>query len=100
MLEDVPAIGTKRSSGFGAISQESIEIEEIDGERAGLMLSDLTPARALPVKTWREIGGGEDVEIAYEAAQPPYWQGEQETCAVPSHLIVDREQAAYLVGLR
>jgi hypothetical protein len=99
LLEDVPAIGKKRSSGFGAISRESIDIEEIDGEWPGLMLSDGTPARAVPVEVWKEIGGSEDVEFAYEAARPPYWQGEHETCAVPSHLVVDREQAGKLIGL-
>jgi hypothetical protein len=99
LLEDVPTIGKKRSSGFGAISRESIDIEEIDHELAGLMLSDGTPARAVPLETWREIGGGDDVEMAYEAARPPYWQSEHETCAVPSHLVVNREQAGCLVGL-
>ena len=63
------------------------------------MLSDGTPARAVPLETWREIGGGDDVEMAYEAARPPYWQSEHETCAVPSHLVVNREQAGCLVGL-
>jgi len=98
LLDDVPAIGKKRSSGFGAIDRESVDIEEIDGEMTGVMLSDGTPARTVPIETWNEIGGG-SAELAYEAVRPPYWQGLHETCAVPSHLVVDRDQAGRLTGL-
>ena len=99
LLEDVPAIGKKRSSGFGAIRPDSLDIEETSLALAGLVFADGTPARAVPVETWKAIGGGSDAELASEAAVPPYWQGVRETCAVPSHLIVDRAQAGRLAGL-
>jgi len=67
----------------------------------GLMLvgRNARPARCLS-RYGKEIGGSENVELAYEAARPTLLAGaSMRTCAVPSHLVVDREQAGKLIGI-
>jgi len=99
LLADVPAIGTKRSSGYGRIREGSLEVEPIEARHPGVMLCDGSPARAVPIVTWRSLGGRDDVEMAAEMAEPPYWRGEHVPCAVPNHLVVSSGAAASLVGL-
>jgi hypothetical protein len=99
LLADVAAVGTKRSSGYGRIREGSLELEPIEAGHPGVMLCDGSPARAVPIGTWRSLGGRDDIEIAAEITEPPYWQGDKLPCAVPTHLVVSRDAAASLVGL-
>jgi hypothetical protein len=99
LLRDVPGIGTKRSSGFGAVRSDRIDIEEIDLPKAGVAFADGSPARAVPRDTWLSCGGGEKVEMASESAEPPYWRSTHVVCAVPSHFVVDHANAMRLSGV-
>jgi hypothetical protein len=99
LLSDVAAIGTKRSSGYGRIREGSLEVEPIETRHPGVMLCDGTPARAVPIGTWQSLGGCDDVEVAAEITEPPYWRGEHMPCAVPRHLVVSHEVVTALVGL-
>ncbi|WP_296716816.1 hypothetical protein [Tistrella sp.] len=96
LLADVTNIGTKRTSGYGEV--HSVDIEEIDFDRAGLTFVDGTPARAIPADEWATISNLE-AEMAYEPIEPPYWRSPHVLCAVPAHSIVAYAAVRRLTGV-
>lgn len=96
LLEDLDGIGTKRSIGYGKVSHVSVQQTDVD--KAGLRFSDGTPARPIPIETWK-CESDVDCERALETYSPPYWNGERVVCALPTHQMVSRSQAQRLVGV-
>lgn len=98
LLEHVPAVGAKRSIGYGKV--ESVQVAECENgtDDTGIAFSDGSPAKPIPCELWHERGGGK-ADMALEAWRPPYWNGERILCALPRHSVVTSRDARKLVGV-
>lgn len=96
LVEHIPAVGAKRSSGHGKVDAVQLRRGGIDD--AGIAFADGTPARPVPVEVW-EARGGKRADTALEACRPPYWNGTRVLCALPTHSIAPRKDVKMLVGL-
>lgn len=96
MVETLPAIGTKRSHGFGEVRR--VDVAEIACRDAGLIIADGSPARPIPLSCWSAWGGA-PADLGYERSKPPYWSGAFELCALPRHRVLRRSEIAGLTGL-
>lgn len=83
LLQEVDGLGAKRSSGWGEVITVEVDEVDVDDPHYGLMLTDATPARPVPVDVWADIGGG-DAPRGFERFAPPYIYGDAVLCALPS----------------
>jgi len=95
LVEHVPAVGAKRTSGHGKVI--GVDIDDGESEDAGFVYTDGTPARPIPEEIWNERGRRK-ADMALEAWRAPYWSGERVLCALPAHSVVTRGEAKRLVG--
>jgi hypothetical protein len=96
LVEHVPGVGAKRTSGYGRV--ESVILRRGGTDAAGIAFADGSPARPVPLDAWQARGGAR-ADTALEACRPPYWDGTRVLCALPTHTVVTRRDARALVGL-
>ena len=82
LLHDVPAIGAKRSSGFGMVA--AVHVREIDHPHAGLADRAGNPLRNVPTAVWSQQNLPPK-PVRFRVARLPTWNSPQERCVAPIH---------------
>jgi hypothetical protein len=80
LLHDVPAIGAKRSAGFGMIA--SVDVLRINHPHAGLADRAGNPLRSVPASIWTQQNLPPR-PIRFRVARLPTWNSPQEPCVAP-----------------
>jgi len=96
MIEDhVPAVGKKRSQGFGRI--RDVQVTDAEGAVESAIYHNGRALRSLPSK----FAPTPDPSFRYErrTVRPPYWHAANQTMAVPPFEDVPRESLADELGI-
>jgi len=86
LLQDVSAIGKRRSDGWGMIEEFAIEAAEAAPEYWGLTDRDGNPARCVPGTLWEKISNITPELIDVVRPRPFYWDEKipREACVMPA----------------
>lgn len=85
LLREVFNLGAMGRTGYGRVC--GLELFTLqDSEWNGLVLGDGMPSRVIPLPVWHSLGFGdrEDVVVAPQRFEPPYWSGPEVDCVLPA----------------
>lgn len=92
----VPALGKKRSQGFGRI--RNVSVEDVGRTIESSIYHNGRVLRSVP--EWFFDGIPTDTPFEHRTVRPPYWHAENQCMAVPPFVDVDREDLHEELGLR
>lgn len=99
LMLTMTGMGKKRGAGYGRIDFGRSEFIDLDYPRqqGALMLSDGTPSRPIPVKTWEAMNSLAPVWRAVVRFEPPYNLTEPAECVLPTHQHIEADRVNSLL---
>ena len=99
LMMTMTGMGKKRGAGYGQIDLLRSEFVDLEYPRqqGALMLSDGTPSRPIPVRTWESLNSLAPVWRAVVRYEPPYNLTEPAECVLPTHQHIEADRVNSLL---